>query len=296
MDFSISGLQFGIGTLLLVGFVGVVILFLRQYLASNTTKNEGSSRLTKKYASANVLKSTGTFWRIGLVCAVAFSILAFSWTTYSEEFVLPDYVIGTDEIEMNIPPTIHTTPPPPPPPPPTVVEEVEETIEEPPTFTDQTVTKEMTNKASKPKTKKKPKPTKRKLPKVKKPKEKITKIFQVVEQMPRFPGCEGVGGSDANKKACADKKMLEYIYKNIKYPTIARENGVEGMAVISFVVEPDGSISNMQIVRDPGAGLGEEALRVVEKMQNLPQKWIPGKQRNENVRVQFNLPVKFRLE
>jgi protein TonB len=114
--------------------------------------------------------------------------------------------------------------------------------------------------------------------------------------MPRFPGCENAGGTQEELKACADKKMLEYIYKNIKYPTIARENGVEGMTVISFVVEKDGSITDAKVVRDIGAGCGEEALRVVDKMNSLPQKWTPGKQRNESVRVQFNLPVRFRLE
>ncbi|MGB3548634.1 MAG: energy transducer TonB [Saprospiraceae bacterium] len=90
--------------------------------------------------------------------------------------------------------------------------------------------------------------------------------------------------------------MLEYIYKNIKYPAIARENGVEGTAVVTFVVEKDGTVSDARVVRDPGAQTGDEALRVVKLMNTEKIKWTPGKQRGRPVRVQFNLPVKFKLE
>jgi protein TonB len=119
----------------------------------------------------------------------------------------------------------------------------------------------------------------------------VEEIFKVVEDMPRFPGCEDMSNKDERKK-CAEQKMLEYIYKNIKYPAIARENGVEGTVVITFVVETDGTITAAQIARDIGAQCGQEALKVVESMP----KWIPGKQRGRAVRVQFNLPVKFKLE
>ena len=113
--------------------------------------------------------------------------------------------------------------------------------------------------------------------------------------MPRFPGCEDEADKAA-KKACADKKMLEYIYKNIKYPAIARENGVEGMVVVQFVVEKDGTVTDAKVVRDIGAQCGQEALRVVNLMNNEGIRWTPGKQRGRPVRVQFNLPVRFKLE
>jgi protein TonB len=124
----------------------------------------------------------------------------------------------------------------------------------------------------------------------------VEEIFKVVEDMPRFPGCEDMGGTKQEKKACADKKMLEFIYKNIKYPAIARENGVDGTVVIQFVVEKDGSITDAKIVRDIGATCGAEALRVVNLMNQEGYQWIPGKQRGRPVKVQFNLPVKFKLE
>jgi len=113
--------------------------------------------------------------------------------------------------------------------------------------------------------------------------------YKIVEQMPRFPGCEGNEGTDEEKKLCAEKKMLEYIYKNIKYPTLARYHEIQGMAVVQFVVEKDGSISGQKILRDVKGGCGDAALDIVNSM---PQ-WIPGYQRDKPVRVQFNLPVRF---
>lgn len=126
------------------------------------------------------------------------------------------------------------------------------------------------------------------------PPPKEEEIFQVVEDMPRFPGCENEG-SKAEKQQCAQKKMLEYIYKEIEYPALARENGVEGTCVISFVVDSKGKVKDSKVLRDIGAGCGQEALRVVEKMAK-EKTWVPGKQRGRSVSVQFNLPVKFRLQ
>ena len=112
------------------------------------------------------------------------------------------------------------------------------------------------------------------------PADKVDEIFKVVEDMPRFPGCEDKSNKDDRKK-CAEQKMLEYIYKNIKYPAIARENGVEGTVVIQFVVEKDGSITDAKVARDIGAQCGQEALRVVNDMPT----WVPGKQRGRAVRA-----------
>ena len=105
-----------------------------------------------------------------------------------------------------------------------------------------------------------------------------------------FPGCEDKPKSD--RKTCAEKKLLDFIYSNIKYPAIARENNIQGTVVLSFVVEKDGSITDAKALRDIGGQCGDEALRVVNDMPN----WNPGKQRGRAVRVQFNLPVKFQLE
>ncbi|NRB53761.1 MAG: energy transducer TonB, partial [Saprospiraceae bacterium] len=126
--------------------------------------------------------------------------------------------------------------------------------------------------------------------------EEVAEIFKVVEQMPRFPGCETMSGNDQEKKACADKKLLEFIYENINYPPTARENAIQGTIVVQFVVERDGNISSAKVVREIGGGCGDEALRIIDLMQKMPQKWIPGKQRGRPVRVMFNLPIKFQLK
>lgn len=121
-------------------------------------------------------------------------------------------------------------------------------------------------------------------------------IFKVVEQMPRFPGCEDISGGEAEKKKCAEEKMLQYIYKSLKYPAIARENGIEGRAILQFVVDKDGSVTEVNVVRDPGAGTGDAAKKVINAMNDMPTKWTPGKQRGRPVKVLYTLPVLFRLE
>ena len=113
--------------------------------------------------------------------------------------------------------------------------------------------------------------------------------------MPRFPGCEDAG-SKAEIKECADGKLLQFIYKNLKYPAIAKENGIEGKVYLQFVVSETGDVKDAVIVRDIGAGCGEAALKVVESMNNMAQKWIPGKQRGRPVKVLFTLPIQFKLE
>ncbi len=302
MDLSITGAQFGYGllaiTVLLVGVAFLVRSRINSKSASLSDKYKGTASASmKKYPEANVFDLSSVFWRLGLVCSVGLTILAFSWTTYEEKIDTSGYTLELPEDISVEPPRTSEPPPPPPPPPPPVIQEVpdDEPMEDPPTFKDQTVTKEVANTPPPPPAKKpEPKPTAK--PKPEPVKEQVDKIFVAVEQMPRFPGCEDAGGTDKDKTDCASKKLLEYIYKNIKYPTIARENGVEGTTVVTFVVEKDGSITDAKIIRDIGAGCGDEALRVVNKMNELPSKWIPGKQGNDAVRVQFNLPVRFRLE
>lgn len=112
-------------------------------------------------------------------------------------------------------------------------------------------------------------------------------------RMPLFTGCEGLETEGyETMKNCADKKMLEFIYSNIRYPARARENNVQGMAIARFVIEKNGEASEIRVVKGLSQDIAKEVLRVVSSMP----KWIPGQQDGENVRVQFNLPVKFKLE
>ncbi|MFK7947344.1 MAG: TonB family protein [Saprospiraceae bacterium] len=142
-----------------------------------------------------------------------------------------------------------------------------------------------------PKMRAKPKSKPMPKPKPKPKKESVERIFQVVEEMPMFPACDSLT-KYSERKACADKAMLEFIYANLKYPEILRESAVEGIVVVSFVVKKDGTISDIKILRDIGGGCGDEAVRVIKLMP----KWIPGRQRNQAVDVQINLPIRFRLE
>lgn len=102
--------------------------------------------------------------------------------------------------------------------------------------------------------------------------------FIIVENMPTFPGGE--------------KKMMEYVAKNVKYPQLAKEVGTQGRVFVSFVVEKDGSITNVTILRGIGSGCDEEAMRVVKSMP----KWNPGLQCGRAVRVSCNLPINFKLQ
>jgi protein TonB len=102
-------------------------------------------------------------------------------------------------------------------------------------------------------------------------------IFIIVESMPMFPGGE--------------EARLKYLNENVKYPVMAKEAGIQGKVFLEFVVEKDGAVSGVRVIRGIGGGCDEEALRVVE---NMPR-WIPGKQRGVPVRVRFNMPIRFVL-
>ena len=110
------------------------------------------------------------------------------------------------------------------------------------------------------------------------PKEEETKVFDVVEQMPSFPG--------------GDAELMKYLNTHIKYPVVAEENGIQGRVICTFVVERDGSITDVKVMKSVDPSLDKEAVRVLKSMP----KWIPGKQNGSAVRVKFTVPVTFRLQ
>ena len=110
------------------------------------------------------------------------------------------------------------------------------------------------------------------------PKHEENKIFTVVEQMPMYPG--------------GDAALMQYLSSNIHYPAVAAENGVQGRVVVGFVVERDGSITDVNVMRSVDPSLDREAVRVVK---NMPR-WTPGKQNGSAVRVKYQVPVAFRLQ
>lgn len=106
----------------------------------------------------------------------------------------------------------------------------------------------------------------------------IGQIFTIVEQMPEFPG--------------GQEELFRYLQKNIKYPPIARENGITGSVFVQFVVEKGGNISDVKLLKGIGGGCDEEALRVVRSMPA----WKSGKQNGKPVSVQYNLPIRFTIK
>lgn len=108
--------------------------------------------------------------------------------------------------------------------------------------------------------------------------EEAEKVFDAVEQKPTFPG-----GNEA---------LFAFLSKNIRYPAVAEENGVQGRVIVTFVVERDGSITDVKVIKSVDPSLDKEAMRLVKSMPN----WIPGKQNGQAVRVRFTLPVTFQLQ
>ena len=102
-------------------------------------------------------------------------------------------------------------------------------------------------------------------------------IFTLVEDMPQYPG--------------GDEARIKFLIDNMRYPQTAKDNGIQGTVYITFIVETDGSVSNVKVLRGMGSGLEEEAMRVV----NLMPKWTPGTQSGKAVRVQYNMPIRFTL-
>lgn len=108
--------------------------------------------------------------------------------------------------------------------------------------------------------------------------EEENKVFDIVEQQPLFPG--------------GPAALIKYLSENTKYPVVAQENGVQGRVTVQFVVEKDGSISDVHVLRGVDPSLDKEAVRVVKSMP----RWTPGKQNGITVRVNYRVPVLFRLQ
>ncbi len=225
----------------------------------------------KKTPRADLEKRRGLFLEIGLVVILAAALVAFNIKSYEKEIKEVTTRTADVEIETEILQTQEDETPPPPPEEPEVVatelnvvendaEDIHEIgivnaeakADEALEFTRVEVKEEV--------------------------EEAEEEVFLVVEEDPEFPG-----GLDALSKFIAD---------NIKYPQLAKENNITGRVFVSFVVEKDGRVGQVKILRDIGGGCGNEAVRVVKMMP----KWKPGKQRGKAVRTQFNLPVNFDLQ
>lgn len=226
----------------------------------------------KKTPKADLENKKSTWLLVGYVIVLAFMFIAFEWTKRDIKIdtsqAITDLVFEEEIIPITEQPE-QAAPPPPPVAPPiaetlTIVEDdadVEETT---------IATSEETNQAVE--IKYVPVAVEEEEP------EEQT-IFEVVEQMPEFPN-GGMAG------------LMQYLSKNIKYPTIAQENGTQGRVTVQFVVNRDGSIVDAKVLRGVDPYLDKEAIRVISSMP----KWKPGMQRGKAVRVKYTVPVMFRLQ
>ncbi|SFU42631.1 outer membrane transport energization protein TonB [Porphyromonadaceae bacterium KHP3R9] len=225
----------------------------------------------KKSPKANIDALKLTSILMGMVVGISVLFFAFEWSSKTkklDESIIVQDVLAEEEIEIT---RRDPAPPPPPPPPapetPEIIQVVEEKVE-----TRIEINTEDDASKRQMETFVPPPPPK---PKV----EEVTEeIFVVVEEQPEFPG--------------GNAAMMKFLSDNIKYPVIAQENGIQGRVITNFVVEKDGSITDVQVVRGVDPSLDKEAVRVIQSMP----KWKPGKQRGSAVRVRFTLPVVFRLQ
>jgi protein TonB len=218
----------------------------------------------KKNPEADLERRKSSFMLIGLLTALAITLVAFEWTAFEEKLTeMGKLQLDLLEEEV-IPPSATPPPPPPPPPAPTTVIEIVEDDEK---------VEEVEQLDNEVKEDTKVDPIQRQEEEV-----EVEQIFTIVEEMPSFLGGEA--------------ELFKYLGKAIKYPQMAQESGISGVVYVTFVVDKDGKIRDAKVLRGIGGGCDEEAIRVVKAMPA----WKPGKQRGKPVTVQYNLPIRFTLK
>lgn len=228
----------------------------------------------KKSPKADLEGGIGMSILMGMIVGLAVLFVGFEWGTKDVQVVSADEgvadIIAEEEIEITRP---ENTPPPPPPPPAPAVAEVLTVVEDDVELEQQDIVSSEDN-ATAAQTETFVAP----VVEEEEEEESAQQIFTVVEKQPEFPG--------------GTAELFKYLSKAIKYPVIAQENGIQGRVVCSFVVNRDGSIVDIQVMRGVDPSLDKEAIRVISEMP----KWKPGEQRGKPVRVRFILPVQFRLQ
>ena len=230
----------------------------------------------KKNQKADLSKNSSLYFVIGLSVILLISWQAIEWKTYDRSLYDYEALNVEDDDDEEIPITEQLKTPPPPPPAPEVIEvvedeeEVEETvIESTETNEDEIIEVEEVE--------------------IEEVEEDIDVPFAVIEDVPIFPGCEKV--SKDKRRDCFQEKMNNHIRKNFRYPEIAQEMGIQGRVYVNFIIDKDGSITNIRM-RGPDQNLEKEAERIISRLPSM----TPGKQRGRPVRVPFSIPITFRLQ
>lgn len=226
----------------------------------------------KKSPKADLENRRGLYLEIGLVVILAAALVAFNVRSYDNEVKEFTQRTAENEIEDMIIQTQEQETPPPPPEEPEVVTTELKIVDDDAEIKNEVGIIDASDNANK--------AQEEFVPVQVEEEEEVAEeeIFLVVEEDPEFPG-----GLEALNK---------YLAENIKYPQLAKENNITGKVYVTFVVEKNGTVANVKVLRDIGGGCGAEAVRVVKAMP----KWKPGKQRGQAVRTQFNVPVGFYLQ
>lgn len=232
----------------------------------------------KKSEKADLENYRGLFMQFGLVVALLLCIVLIEWKTYDQSIA----DLGELEVEIEdeiIPITQREVapPPPPPPPPPEVIEVVEDDVELEEELEIQTTETDMMEEVE-----------------VIEIEEEVSDevlSFAVVESVPIFPGCEDAKDND-ERKMCFQQEILKFVGRNFEFPEMARQMGIQGRVYVNFVIERNGGVSNVEVIRGVDPLLDDEAVRVVKK---LP-KFTPAKQRGKAVRMSFTLPINAKLQ
>lgn len=224
----------------------------------------------KKSPKADLEGKKSIFFEIGLTLALALLLFAFEWKSSTEE-VGQFQTVAEEQIEEEIIPiTQQMLKPPPPPPPAPKLTDLIDIVEDDTQIDEELEIQDAEDQSENTEV------------------QDVSdfgdygdedtgdaEVFVVVEDMPMFPG----------------GNVQKWIAKNVKYPVLAMENGIQGKVYIQFVIEKDGSITDVKVIRGVDASLDKEAVRVVQSMP----KWKPGKQRGKAVRVSYTLPINFQL-
>ncbi len=121
-------------------------------------------------------------------------------------------------------------------------------------------------------------------------------ILIFAESMPVFPGCDNENYDKEEKRKCTELQMLTYVQKNLKYPALARENNIQGTVVVQFVIDKSGKMTDLKVRNTVGGNLSNAAMDVMKKMEEKAGLWTPGMQQGKQVKVKYNIPIKFKLE
>ena len=246
-----------------------------QILSKYQGSEESKSVFVKKYAEADLSKVRTVLLAFGAIVAFSSSIYALTWRDKPqqvEEFVMEAI---DDELEIEAPQTEQVKPPPPPPPPPEIqVVEDDEILEDEPEIEDIEIEEDEIIE----------------VPDIIEEEVVVEQeIFTIVEDMPKFKGCENLSGNEAT--TCTNTEIQKFIAKNIVYPPMALENDIEGKVFVRFVVNPKGEVTDVTIAKGADSLLDNAALKLVKTMP----KFTPGKQRGKAVPVQYIIPINFKI-